>query len=203
MTIGRSAPSRFIQDVRATCDRKRCPRNWRNGRSALVLLVADLFHPLHRLAVERLLDGDVGHGGGGRGAMPMFLARREDHDVARTNLLDRAAFALRPAAAHRDDEDLTERVRMPGGARSRLERDRVAGPARGSGYWKQRIDADHSGEIFRRPLGRWARTRSLDVHPLLLMWRGRRAPAVPMARDFVARPSGLGAVMSLFGALRP
>src|SRR3984957_2015792 len=105
MTIGRSAPSRFIQDVRATCDRKRCPRNWRNGRSALVLLVADLFHPLHRLAVERLLDGDVGHGGGGRGAMPMFLARREDYDVARTNLLDRPAFALGAGAPDSGDKN--------------------------------------------------------------------------------------------------
>src|SRR5580692_12186128 len=104
MTIGRSAPSRFIQDVRATCDRKRCPRNRRDGRSALVLLVADLFHPLHRLAVERLLDGDMGHGGGGGGAMPMFLARREHHNVARANLLDRPAFALRPAAPGTDDE---------------------------------------------------------------------------------------------------
>src|ERR1700722_9276386 len=189
MTIGRSAPSRFIQDVRATCDRKRCPRNWRNGRSALVLLVADLFHPLHRLAVERLLDGDVGHGGSGGGAMPMFLARREDHDVAGANLLDRAAFALRPAAAHRDDEDLTERVRMPGRARSRLERDGVAGPACGSSDWKQRINADHSGEIFRWSLVRCARTHSLDVNTLLLIWRGRRAPAGPMARDFVARRS--------------
>src|ERR1700733_1369092 len=88
-----------------------------------VLLVADLLHPLDRLAVERLLDGDVGHGGGGGGAMPMLLAGCEDHDVAGTNLLDRAAFALRPAAPCSDDEDLTERVGMPGRARARLETD--------------------------------------------------------------------------------
>ena len=67
----------------------------RNGSSALVLLVADLLHPLDRLAVERLLDGDVGHGGGWGGAMPMLLARREDHDVAGANFLDRR----RPRAA--------------------------------------------------------------------------------------------------------
>ena len=57
----------------------------------------------------------------------MFLARREHHDVARTNFLDRAALALRPAAAQRDDEDLAERMRMPGGARAGLERNRIAG----------------------------------------------------------------------------
>ena len=69
----------------------------------------------------------------GRGAVPMFLAGREEHDVAGANFLDRAALALRPAAAQRDDEDLAERVRMPGGARAGLERDRVAGRPRGSG----------------------------------------------------------------------
>ena len=66
-----------------------------------ILLVADLLHPFDRLAVERLLDGDMGHGGGRRGAVPVLLARREDDDVAGANLLDRAALALRPAAARR------------------------------------------------------------------------------------------------------
>ena len=108
----------------------------RNGSSALVLLVADLLHPIDRLSVERLLDGDVGHGGGWGGAMPMLLARREDHDIAGANFLDRPALALRPAAARGDDENLTKRVCMPGCARARLERDGVAGPARGSSYWK-------------------------------------------------------------------
>src|SRR6266581_5356170 len=49
-------------------------------RSALVLFVADLFHPVGGLAVEAFLNGDVRHGRGCRGAMPMFLTRREpDH----------------------------------------------------------------------------------------------------------------------------
>src|SRR6266699_3497747 len=41
-----------------------------------VLFVADLLHPVDHLSVEFLLDGDMGHGGGGRCAMPMLLARR-------------------------------------------------------------------------------------------------------------------------------
>ena len=40
-------------------------RTLRNGRSALVLLITDLLHPLDRLAVERLLDGDMRHSCGG------------------------------------------------------------------------------------------------------------------------------------------
>ena len=101
-----------------------------NDGSALVLLVANLLHPFDRLALERLLDGDMGHGGGRRRAVPMFLAGSEDHDVARADLLDRPALASRAAATCGDDKDLTERVRMPGGARAGFEGDGVAGRAR-------------------------------------------------------------------------
>src|ERR1700722_18089831 len=142
-----------------------------NGRSGLVLLVADLLHPLDRFAVERLLDGGVGHRGRGCGAVPMLLAWREHHDVAGANLLDCSALALRAAAARGNDKNLAERVRMPGGARPRLERDRVAGRSRRRARWKQRVDADDAGEIFRRSFGRCARTGSLDLHLLLLKWR--------------------------------
>src|SRR5947199_3844685 len=39
----------------------------------LILFVADLFHPVGGLAVELFLDGDVSHGRGWRGTVPMFL----------------------------------------------------------------------------------------------------------------------------------
>ena len=42
--------------------------------SEVVLLVADFFQPVHDFAVEGLGDGGVGHGGGGRRAMPVFFA---------------------------------------------------------------------------------------------------------------------------------
>src|SRR3984885_5119118 len=90
--------------VRVAWRSKAMPAELAKRRSALVLLVADLLHPLHRLAVERLLDSDVGHGGGWGGAMPMLLARREAHDIAGANFLDRPALALRPAAARGDHE---------------------------------------------------------------------------------------------------
>src|SRR3954469_20117584 len=50
--------------------------------SPLVLLVGDVLHPLDHLAVEPLLDGDVGHRRGGRRPVPVLLARREPDHVA-------------------------------------------------------------------------------------------------------------------------
>jgi hypothetical protein len=62
-----------------------------------------------------------GHGRGRRGPMPVPLAGREPDHVPGTDLLDRTAFALNPVAAGRDDESLTERMRMPCSPRARLE----------------------------------------------------------------------------------
>src|SRR5438094_7662524 len=59
--------------------------------SLAVLFVADFFHPLHDLAVKRLLDGDVCHCCCRRSAVPMFQARREPDYIAGTNLLDRTS----------------------------------------------------------------------------------------------------------------
>ena len=53
--------------------------------------------------------------------MPVFLARRKPNDIAGPDLLDRSAFALGPPAASRDDEGLTERMRMPSSPRPGLE----------------------------------------------------------------------------------
>jgi hypothetical protein len=49
------------------------------------LFVADLFHPVNRFAVELFLNGDVRHGRGWRGAVPMLLARREPDYVSRSD----------------------------------------------------------------------------------------------------------------------
>ena len=54
--------------------------------------------------------------------MPVHLAGQEPDHIPGLDLLDRAAFALNPTAASRDDESLTERMRVPCSPRARLER---------------------------------------------------------------------------------
>ena len=90
-----------------------------------------MLHPVDYLAVLLLLNGDVRHASCRRRAMPVLLVRREPDHVTRTDLLDRAAFALNPAAAGRDDQGLTERMRVPCRARARLECDEGAPDAGG------------------------------------------------------------------------
>src|SRR3989449_11475522 len=94
-----------------------------------VLLVADLFHPVHDLAVECFLNRDVRHGCGGRSTMPVLQSRRKPDHIAGTNLLNRTALALHPTNARSDNERLTTRMRVPRGARARLERNARTGGA--------------------------------------------------------------------------
>jgi hypothetical protein len=76
-----------------------------------ILLVADLFQPVNDFSVELFLNGDVGHGCGWCGPMPVFLARREPDHIPWADLLDWTTPALCAAAARGDDEGLTERMR--------------------------------------------------------------------------------------------
>src|SRR5947208_3999025 len=66
------------------------------ARSALILFIADLFHPVDRLAVERFLNGDVRHRGRRRGAVPMLLTGRKPDHIAWPNFLDRTVPTLHP-----------------------------------------------------------------------------------------------------------
>src|SRR5712691_9597694 len=139
-------------------------RPFKDARSVAVLFVADLFHPVDILAVHRLLNGDMGHRGRRRRSVPMLQAGRKPDHIAGPNFLDRSALALNPAEARRDDQSLTERMRMPGAAGTRLECDVAATYARRIGRLEQRIDADRAGEIFRRSLAGRLRTASRDLH---------------------------------------
>src|SRR3954471_5574580 len=121
--------------------------------STTVLLVRDLLHPIHGLAVELFLNRNVRHRGAGRCAVPMLLTRPEPHDVARMNFLNRPAVALRPAAAADDDQRLSQWVRVPSGACARLEGDAGAGDPRGFRTIEQRVNANGTGKPIRRPLG--------------------------------------------------
>ena len=101
-----------------------------------VLFVTDLFHPVDRLAVQRFLNGDMRHRGRWGSAMPMLLTGRKPNHIAWPNFLDRTALTLRPPKAGRDDQRLTEWMRMPGSARTGLERDAGATNA----CWVRRLE---------------------------------------------------------------
>src|SRR3954453_6669795 len=77
--------------------------------STAVLLVRDLLHPIHGLAVELFLNRDVRQRGAGRCPGPMLLARPEPPHAPRINFLNRPACAWRPAAAADDDQRLAKR----------------------------------------------------------------------------------------------
>jgi hypothetical protein len=120
------------------------------GESAPVLFIADLLQPVHGLAIEGFLDGDVRHGGGRCSAVPVLHTRRKPDHISRPNFFDRAALELCPAATGRDNQGLAERMRMPRGVGARLEGDAGAERASWSLCVEQRIDADRAG----KPIGR-------------------------------------------------
>src|SRR5580704_18912129 len=129
---------------------------------SLVLFVTDLLHPVHGLAVQLLLNGDVRHRRRGRRPVPVLLARREPDDVPWPDFLDRSAPALRPAAAGRHDQGLAERMRVPRGPGARLESDARPTHAGWLGRIEQRIDPHCAGEPIGRPLAGRPGTASFD-----------------------------------------
>ena len=112
-----------------------------------ILFVAHVFHPVDGLSVEPFLNGHVRHGCRARRAVPMLFSRGKPDHVTRSNLLDRASPSLRAAAACRDDQRLSERVRVPGGPRTGLECHAGADDARRIWCAEERIDAYRAGEV--------------------------------------------------------
>src|SRR6516225_1492579 len=139
-------------------------RSEKRTRLNAVLLVTDLFPPVDDLAIVRLCDGDVAHGGVRRGAMPVLFTRREPDDIAGADLLDRTAVALHPAAAESDDQRLSEWMRVPSGARTRLERYRGTADARWRGRLKRRVEPHGADEVFGWAFRRGLRAVSFDIH---------------------------------------
>lgn len=120
-----------------------------------IILVRHLVHPHDVHAVERFLDSDVRHRRRRGGAVLVLVARRAPYDVACTDLYFRFALALRPTATCRDDQRLPQRMGVPCGARTRLERN--SGRRRAC-RWRRAIEwinADSPDEILFRPFDRW------------------------------------------------
>ena len=126
--------------------------------------VGDGFEPVDDLVVEAFLDGDVGDGGGGGCAVPVFFVGGEPDDVAGADLFDGTAEALGEAEAGGDDEGLAERVGVPVGARSGREGDGGSLDEGGVGRGEERVDADGAGEPVGGAGGGGLRAVAGDVH---------------------------------------
>src|SRR5579863_3037131 len=115
-----------------------------------ILLVTDMFHPVHGSAVQSLLDGDMTHRRRRRCTVPLLLTGLEPYRIARTDAFDRLAVALYSSGAGDDDQRLPQRVRVPGRARPRFEGDDRAGHSRRRAALERRIDAYRACEPFGR-----------------------------------------------------
>src|ERR1039457_6470630 len=118
-----------------------------------VLFVADLFHPVGTLAVQHLHNGDMGHRGGGCGAMPVLLTGREPDHISRPNFLNRAAPALYSTTTGRHNQGLSQRVCVPCCSSAGLEGDTGAEHTRRSGRIEQRSEERRVGKECR---SRWS-----------------------------------------------
>src|SRR4051794_16618067 len=116
------------------------------------------------LAVERLLDGDVGHGSRVRRAVRVRGVGRAPGDGAGANLHPLLANGLGPAGARGDDQGLAKRVGVPGGSGARLKGDAGDADARGFGRVAQGFDGDLAGEPFGRALLRGPRSGAFQFH---------------------------------------
>ena len=102
-----------------------------------ILLVTYGFEPVDNFSIEFFLNGDVGHGRGESGSVPVFFAGRKPDHIAGTDFLYLRAFALSPTAAGGDDQRLAEGVGMPCGACARLEGDARTLHKGGIRAWKR------------------------------------------------------------------
>jgi hypothetical protein len=115
----------------------------------------------------------MSHGCGRCSSVPMLLSRREPNHISGVNFLYRTAFPLSPSATCCDDQCLSERMGMPGGARSRFKCDAGSANERRVGCLEKRVNTDSSGKPVCRTFAGRLRTNAFDVHHEILMVRGR------------------------------
>jgi hypothetical protein len=121
-----------------------------DAQSGGVLFVADLFHPVHDLAVELFLNGDMSHGGGQCSTMPMLFTRREPDHIDGTDLLNRFSLALDPVATGGDNQCLPQRMRVPRGSSAGFKCDRGSGYPSRLVWLEQGFDARRAREPVTR-----------------------------------------------------
>src|ERR1019366_3555000 len=115
--------------------------------SGQILFVADFFHPVGRLAVKLLDNGNVRHGRCWRSTAPVLLSRRKPDHVTRPDFFDWTTPALHPAAPGRHNQGLAQRVGVPCRSSAGLEGDTGAENPRRRGRVEERVNSHRAGEI--------------------------------------------------------
>src|SRR3569833_2178810 len=100
--------------------------------------------------------------------MPVLMAGRAPNDVARVDLHDGFAFALRPTLAGNNKKILAKRMGVPRGAGTGLEADDGTGDTRLARALELHVDANLAGEVLRRTGNGWQRAFSINVHCFFL-----------------------------------
>src|SRR5690349_441102 len=103
----------------------------------------------------------------------MLLADLEEDNIARLYILNRAAVALNPTKAMRDDDGLSGRVSVPMGSSPRFECDYAAIGVSSSIWRKERVNADVPAEPIRRSDDRGGSAYPCDFH-CVLSWSSWR-----------------------------
>jgi hypothetical protein len=85
------------------------------------LLVAYRFQPNNVFPIDHFLNGDMGYRTVRRSAVPVLDAGGNPHHVTGLHGQNRAVPLLDEAAPGGDDKDLTQGVRVPGGAGTGLK----------------------------------------------------------------------------------
>src|SRR5256885_337991 len=124
--------------------------NW-PGLSALTALPTSSMTPQYSCPIA--VGSAMAYEARRRGAVPVVLARLEEHAVARADHLDRRAAPLYEANAFRDVDRLSVRMGVPCSSRARRESDAARAHARWTRRRRDRIDVRRTREPLARPRG--------------------------------------------------
>ena len=123
--------------------------------------------------------------------VPVFLAGREPHDVARANFFDGAAFALHPPPTKRDEKSLAERVGMPCRPRVRLERDDRTSDSGWCLALERGVDAYVAREPIGGSFGGRLRTSTCDLQAVSPVFESALLTALQVISIMVGRQPAL------------
>lgn len=144
-------------------------QKFRTRRLLAILVVADLFHPVHILAVKLFLKGGVRHSCRGCSSVPVFHSWRNLNHITGSDFLNWSAPLLDISRASRHNQGLPQRMGMPCGPRTRLKRDPSTRRTCRLTRLEQGVDADGTCKVFGWSFSGGLRTVSPNLYCLCVI----------------------------------